>query len=403
MTVSVLNCGGCKLEIKMAPKGSSDSKSSAEVLCDSCSRSTRSEIKCVKCGSAFHASCAVRITGVKVVGYNELCCSRCSALAETETESDNGVQIVAHQQLVKTNETLNSVILQLMASQEFLKSELKEVRTKLNELTSEPAILTSRQSETASSRQIHGGEVAGLPMPKRTRTNSRSTHSRPNRSIFDTEANASCLTTAGVLSTGSCQDGESQRRHRSSDGCRNLALESKINNGGPTAVLTLDDTEKPGPIANYIEPKNVFAALHEEATRTKLQEVINLGNLEVTDPGEDWKKAGKRRRPGRRNAAVIGDRENNNLGLKAVARRTYLHVYRLAPDTTENDVIEYLKGEFPEVTCVKLNSKHPTLYSSFKVSVNSNHAGKIMEPSFWPKDVCVNRFFHYRQPPKAAE
>lgn len=111
---------------------------------------------------------------------------------------------------------------------------------------------------------------------------------------------------------------------------------------------------------------------------------------------------------------VVGRRKRNLLrtnkpitGLKAdtselVASRSlaFLHVYKLDPKYTEEDLTRYLKQSFPEVTCEKLNSRYPNYYSSFKVIINEEYLTTAMSPEFWPKGVCVNRFFHKRRIPQ---
>lgn len=45
---------------------------SQEKFWKSCSRAIKNDTKCVFCGPGYYAACALRITGIKVMGYNEL-------------------------------------------------------------------------------------------------------------------------------------------------------------------------------------------------------------------------------------------------------------------------------------------------------------------------------------------
>lgn len=79
-----------------------------------------------------------------------------------------------------------------------------------------------------------------------------------------------------------------------------------------------------------------------------------------------------------------------------VPRFVDLHLSRLDPHTTAEDVVNYLKSQFPEVIAEGLKTKHPS-YASFKVSIHENSFRTAMEPSIWPANAVVNKFFHRRQ------
>lgn len=108
----------------------------------------------------------------------------------------------------------------------------------------------------------------------------------------------------------------------------------------------------------------------------------------------DVVKKNKSKRP-----IVIGrntgsDKTENKL--KGVPKITSLHVYRLDPETTTDCLVANLKSSFPEISCEKLNSKHPESYSSFKVNLYEKHLERASDPDLWPTDCCVRRFLHLR-------
>lgn len=81
--------------------------------------------------------------------------------------------------------------------------------------------------------------------------------------------------------------------------------------------------------------------------------------------------------------------------LKGIAKYVDFHVYRLHPDVTEDEVIEYLKKKnIHEVKCEKMSSKFPDEYSSFKVSVSTGCVEEFKKPEIWPEHTCINRFLH---------
>lgn len=98
---------------------------------------------------------------------------------------------------------------------------------------------------------------------------------------------------------------------------------------------------------------------------------------------------------------VVGNKTGSDIDLiqnklKGVPKVISLHVYRLDPETTVENLIHYLKPSFPEVLCEKLNSKHPESYSSFKVNLYEEHLEQALDPNLWPRNCCVRRFLYMR-------
>lgn len=128
--------------------------------------------------------------------------------------------------------------------------------------------------------------------------------------------------------------------------------------------------------------------------------------------GEQWKLVSGRRRNKRpthkmvigadqkksrgHSQAIYGELERENIALKSVPRSTFLHVSKLDPSTTVDQLTEYLQTHCPEVTCEKLNARFPDIYSSFKVKVEDCNLDKILTPACWPRGVRVNKFFQRR-------
>ncbi|KAK5647551.1 hypothetical protein RI129_002443 [Pyrocoelia pectoralis] len=117
----------------------------------------------------------------------------------------------------------------------------------------------------------------------------------------------------------------------------------------------------------------------------------------ITDNNTEFTVVSYKKRPNRvKNAPIVGELElaKDNSILKAIERVAYLHVFKLHPSTTTDEVIAYLRPSFPEVECEQLKSVHPEIYSSFKVTIKSENRENAMNPAIWPKGTCVNRFFH---------
>lgn len=100
------------------------------------------------------------------------------------------------------------------------------------------------------------------------------------------------------------------------------------------------------------------------------------------------------------NTSNITNGDNSNkevVKLQGVPKTVSLHVYRLTPNTSVDQVVQFLKPHFPEVSCEKLASKYPDVYSSFKVNIFANNFDAAMDPTIWPNNACVRRFLYHRQ------
>ena len=98
-------------------------------------------------------------------------------------------------------------------------------------------------------------------------------------------------------------------------------------------------------------------------------------------------------------AIVVGNVNNidtSSIKLQGVPRTVSMHVFRLTPETNEEQLLDYLKPMFPEITCERLNSRHPELYASFKVNIYEDNVNSFMDANIWPKNACVRRFLQIR-------
>ncbi|KAG5883942.1 hypothetical protein JTB14_015567 [Gonioctena quinquepunctata] len=70
----------------------------------------------------------------------------------------------------------------------------------------------------------------------------------------------------------------------------------------------------------------------------------------------------------------------NGREVRGVPRLVKLHVYRVHPSLTKTDLTQLTKGHSPEAQCEALNSKHPEIYASFKVTIYEGNFEAAMEP-----------------------
>ncbi|PSN46641.1 hypothetical protein C0J52_07092 [Blattella germanica] len=136
------------------------------------------------------------------------------------------------------------------------------------------------------------------------------------------------------------------------------------------------------------------STLTNNVTNNKLRFNENSENNINNGTEETWAQMTSRRK--QRKPEVIGTKGVNGEKLKGVSKTISLHVCRLIPNAEEEDVIEYLKPTCPVLSCLKLNSRQPDIYSSFKVDIAEENLEIVLNPTIWPAKARVRRFFHQR-------
>lgn len=113
---------------------------------------------------------------------------------------------------------------------------------------------------------------------------------------------------------------------------------------------------------------------------------------DITNSTNDWNVVtGKRRRS--RNMDFVRGSDAGTCSIKGAERFSNFHVFRLEPGLHLEKLSAYLESKDVVVdACVPMVSKHPEQYSSFKITVRSKYSEKIMDPTTWPEEVCINRF-----------
>lgn len=104
----------------------------------------------------------------------------------------------------------------------------------------------------------------------------------------------------------------------------------------------------------------------------------------------------RRRRP---RTVVIGNKTDETLTV--AEKQAYLHLWRLSPETKEDDVVNYCQRMIPnlKINCERLNARGD--YSSFKLTTGETVLNDMMKPEFWPAGTAIDRFFNRRpNPPK---
>lgn len=117
----------------------------------------------------------------------------------------------------------------------------------------------------------------------------------------------------------------------------------------------------------------------------------------AVETSDTWQTVTNRRGTRRRRGGIVGCASDEN-DVKAAPKVTFLYVSRIDPTTTTDQMHNFLTKDFPEAKCELVTSKFPDRYASFKVIINSENAGKALDPNRWPSGVYVNKFFRKRIP-----
>lgn len=160
-----------------------------------------------------------------------------------------------------------------------------------------------------------------------------------------------------------------------------------------TTANTLKTTSK-----NFIDAKMVRNGIKEAQETILTKHIMNESSMKIIDEktkkDEDWSVVESKRR---KSKMVVGTgNENIQTTVKGVPKTIDLHVYRINPGTSPEDLKTVLKPHFPEVVATSIDSRKPEVYSSFKVTIFQENFGKAMDATLWPKNCCVRRFLYLR-------
>ncbi|KAG5861581.1 hypothetical protein JTB14_004145 [Gonioctena quinquepunctata] len=149
------------------------------------------------------------------------------------------------------------------------------------------------------------------------------------------------------------------------------------------------------PRNSRISKKDVSAAIHQANSESKCREIIQMGSKEDAGKSEGFTLVSQRKKNKlRNNPAIVGQLDLPcGSRIKYAPKMSFLHVYKMHPETIPEDLISILSPLFPEVRCEKLNSMYPNLYSSFKVTILECNVEKALNPSIWPKGTWVKKIF----------
>lgn len=179
----------------------------------------------------------------------------------------------------------------------------------------------------------------------------------------------------------------------SSDNTRENSSSKSSSQAFSSVVGTNDVPVKNAPAENRIITKSAVAGtLHKVESQRIFDRIIHLDKENVPQTT---------RHPRRDRTILVGSKDNlPNCPLKSAPLDSYksYHAMNLHPQTDKDELLKYLAEFAPSVQVEKLNSRQPTKYASFKISVSSGESQNILDSEIWPKDVILSLFLTSRKP-----
>lgn len=419
---------------------SDDNFGSRKVHYKCCIKKECSVAVCVRCLAVFHTSCKGRLKGLKILDANKvLCCDADPTTTKHSSDRVSSSEFELMHRLLASTEEKNGLLIQnnqlLTEKIGFLEGELKKTARKHHNQIPHAAdkdadagdfvteahgcVQASRcQSErvnTCGVERMNCLDLAGDDVAATGVSLSASDVSQPVSVSLLVNGGSDM---AGVTGSDGCSvvgDGIVDVNKRisgpmpsgTSSSCGSIAGARKTRNRG-SANKVRTDLRTVGPRADRVasapiglEQMNLAVAQAQSGLRmgrprgsTDRAGVSQGGPSSQGDAGETWQTVERKHR-GRR--FLVGNNSDSG-AIRAVPRLASLHVTRLSPGTSVDDLMGLLVAEFPEVNCVELQSRHPLVYKSFKVTVRQDSVRRAWKRELWPDGALVSRFMDGRRP-----
>lgn len=353
-------------------------------LCTYCDRSVKGPLKCGGCEKFYHPACAVRIKGMQVTGFNSLMCPSCSVGQVVDTDS---VRII--------NELLNKLVLELQDKNNILQENRELLMNKVLNLEERISIYQHKSRVVLEVKapkhavDVSDGDSGGH------RTPNSGGGDRSDR-IDKPVADVNVIRDSGNIGSQFHEPSElpmvAGKKYNVDESNFNVKSKRKHkqihSNNNNNSVKKKDDS--PQLLSKTLPNKGnkTFSGLNLEVENESTQ---SNDPVTVNDRGEVAR--GRKHNKSKQSKPIIGSGVNDGF-LKGIPRMVHFHVTRLQPDTSEDMVVNHLRSIVSVVTCEKLSSKAPNVYSSFKISVPSKDIKSIMDPNSWPEGVRINKFFY---------
>lgn len=309
------------------------STSNSPAICKRCKNKVVSGVKCNICSNFFHASCAKLNNVIFIDDNNVKCCVDDSGSVSTRTDDNDALLYDALNEIADENNKVDIKLIKYILHQKDVM--ISELREK-NDILTKYIDLLNVQPQVSSNK-------------------------------IETK-------------TQSSVDKQAVRQDKQ--------VNSVIEN---SCEITNNDEIRVNDKLFPFLPQHSKNGVH-----SKIQEQ-HLSSDSSSKQHNTWSDVVRRNT---NRITIVGkkiSKDNITPKLQGVPKYVPLHLYRLAPQTKCEDVIEFMKSSFPEVLVEQLNSRYPELYSSFKVSIYAENINLALDSTIWPENACVRRFLYSRK------
>lgn len=341
--------------------------STSSTLCKRCNKNVLNGLKCENCSNSYHVSCAKLCSNVKFISDNVItCCEMClvndvtdsafyDAIMEfSNSNNDKKFDACLYSYLLKQKDT---IILELRSRIDILNNHIELLQSVKQTCTA------PKQSVIHTDNKPHHVQVSdNVSLDKNlNKISIKNGDSKYSDAVVKTSSDSAIVINQNKLKKS---------------GNQHLFTNKEVSN----SVLKAVHQSK---LEKYINIEDSCSNLRQDPLLT----------VPLQKPADQWTTVGKTRK----RRVVTGSNRDLPGNIKGVPKQLAIHAYRIDPNTTARDLENQLKSQFQEVTCESLNSKHPDLYSSFKVSISEDNFKKAMDPAIWPYGACIQRFFEIRK------
>ncbi|KAJ3642514.1 hypothetical protein Zmor_025284 [Zophobas morio] len=327
----------------MDANSSSQSGTSAQI-CRKCKSKVVSALKCISCDNVYHLSCAKGVSYVKILDSKSLVC--CDKVKMPPVVCEDSEFFEAMEQMSGPEKKVDIAVFNYIIKQ---KDEIiKELRDRVKTQSEMIDILIK------SSNNLGGSTDCSLSSMDAFSSKSM------NKNV------------SGVEARKVVNKSEPEIRNTiiypNTNSCNEVDLNNSSDNGkNPSEKEVTGDTLKRRPKASR----------------------LIIGSADIAS------------------SSGSSDLSSSDHDFVAVTRKksSHIHITRVNPNVDVNKITDYIKFKLksheevlknkrlPDFKLIKLDSKFPELYSSFKLTIDFVYQNDILAASFWPKGVAVRKFF----------
>lgn len=335
-------------------------------------------VKCAICQVCYHQSCALRITGLQVTSgsKNLVHCGSCAKnireqevtkiVKEALLEKENLIQSLESKLSMLQGVNIQEPFENLSKKMDLIEKNILQRVINLEKVQQKNNVNIPINHTETSTGPINGSSKA----PKINSTTKNGRYALPEQPRATPKGSKERVNETEDI-TGSRHANEQPK----SNGSEASRTSTRIRNPSETPEISIDVDVFDSDINNLSKAKT--------GNEDKWITVVNRRQRENTL---------KIKRP----EPLKGSNEDTSCSLKTAPRMAFLFLSGLAPETTGDDVLQFLKINELEngCKCEKLKTKREKYRSSFKLTVPIDQRPKLLSASLWPSGTIINHFLN---------